>query len=79
MFISQMDINGKSEIADIKYFFCLRFGDVVHSLALVSVFSPPDQELLEESQHAAYICHYEGAAALRVVDVKAITAVVSMC
>jgi hypothetical protein len=65
-------------VADIEYFFRLRFGDVIHSLALVSVFSPPDEDLLEESHHAAYICQYRGVAALRVVDAKAITSVVSM-
>lgn len=45
------------------------------------MFSPPDEELLEESHHAAYICHYAGGAAtrtLKVVDVKLITSVVSM-
>lgn len=56
----------------------MQFGDVIHSLALVSVFSPPDQELLESSHRAAYICHRGGIETLTVVDVKAITAVVSM-
>jgi hypothetical protein len=65
-------------IAEIEYFFRLRFGDTVYSLALISVFSPPDQEILEVSSHAAYICQHGGTDALTVVDVKAITAVVSM-
>ena len=42
------------------------------------MFSAPDQELLELSHHAAYICHHGGIDALTVVDVKAIKAVVSM-
>lgn len=45
------------------------------------MFSPPDEELLEESHHAAYICRYAGGTAagtLKVVDVKSITSVVSM-
>lgn len=76
----QFTANGASHIADIEYFFRLRFGDAVHSLALVSMFSPPDEELLEESHNAVYICHYaiRGTAALKVVDVKSITSVVSM-
>lgn len=65
-------------IAEVEYFFRLRFGDTVHSLALVSVFSPPDQEILELSNHAAYICHHGGTDALTVLDVKAISALVSM-
>jgi len=56
----------------------LRFGDTVHTLALISMFSPPDQEVLEESHRSTYICRYEGMAALRVVDVKAISSVVAM-
>jgi hypothetical protein len=44
----------------------------------VSVFSPPDQEILEVSSNAAYICQHGGTDAFTVVDVKAITAVVLM-
>ena len=73
-----MVIERTPAIAEVEYFFRLRFGETVHSLALISVFSPPDQEILEMSNHAAYICHHGGADALVVVDVKAITSVVSM-
>jgi hypothetical protein len=71
-------IRGSPAIAEVEYFFRLRFDDAVYSLALVSVFSPPDQDILELSSHAAYICHHGGTDALTVVEVKAITAVVSM-
>lgn len=74
----QVDIKGMLTIAEVEYFFQLRFGDDLYSLALVSVFSPPDQEILRLSSHAAYICHHGGTDALTVVDVKAISAVVSM-
>jgi hypothetical protein len=70
------------EVADIEYFFRLWFGNVVHTLALVSMFTPPDMELLEASHHAVYICRYatrdSEVATLKVVDVKSITTVVSM-
>lgn len=42
------------------------------------MFSPPDQDLLELSHHAAYICRHGGVDTLAVVDVKTIMAVVSM-
>ena len=42
------------------------------------MFSPPDQELLNLSRNAIYICHGGGIDALTVVDIKAITAVISM-
>ena len=73
-----MDIEGTSTIAEVEYFFWLQFDDTVYSLALVSVFSPPDPDILELSNHAAYICRHGGTDTLIVVDVKAITAVVSM-
>jgi|SRR6266478_10170328 len=73
-----MDIDGTLAIADVEYFFRLRFGDTVYSLALVSLFTPPDEELLEQSHHAVYICHYGSLDTLRVVDIKSITTVVSM-
>lgn len=56
----------------------MQFGETVHSLALVSIFSPPDHNLLELSSHAAYICHRGGIDTLAVLDVKSITAVVAM-
>ncbi len=73
-----MYVDGTPAVGEVKYFFRLQFGDTVHTLALVSVFSPLDQELLELSHHAMYICHSSGIDALMVVDVKAITAVISM-
>jgi hypothetical protein len=42
------------------------------------MFSPPDQDLLELSHRAAYICHHGGPDMLTVLDVKAINAVVAM-
>jgi hypothetical protein len=73
-----MYVNRMPAVGKVKYFFRLEFSNTVHSLALVSVFSPPDQELLELSHHAVYICHGSGIDSLIVVDVKAITAVISM-
>lgn len=73
-----MYIDGVPAIADIKYFFQLQFGDTVHSLALVSIFSPPDQELLVLSHQAAYICRHGDLDVFMVVNVKNIYAVVAM-
>ncbi len=73
-----MYVDGMPVVGKVEYFFRLQFGDTVHTLALVSVFSPLDQKLLELSHHAVYICHSGGIDALTVVDIKVITAVVSM-
>lgn len=56
----------------------MTFGDEVHSLAVVSVFSPPDRDLLHQSFQTVYVCHYQGADALSVIDIKQIESVVSM-
>jgi hypothetical protein len=73
-----VDIKGTPAIAEVKYFFRLQFSNTVYTLALVSVFSPSDQEILKLSNHAAYICHHSRTDAFTVVDVKAITAVMLM-
>jgi hypothetical protein len=74
----QVDVNGATSIADVEYFFRLQFGEAIHSLALVTLFSPPDDDILRESHNAAYICHHSGVDGLTVVDVKSIIGVVSM-
>lgn len=66
-------------ITDVEYFFQLRFVDIIHySLALVSLFSSLDQEVLVSSNNATYICQHGGIDALTVVDIKSISAVVAM-
>ena len=62
----------------IKYFFRLKFDDSMHSLALGSLFSPPDDDLLQRSFGTVYVCHYQGDDALEVIDVKKFDSVVSM-
>ena len=46
---------------------------------MVSVFSPPDRDLLKKSFHTVYACTYQGEAALQVIKVtNAIESVVAM-
>ncbi len=47
-------------------------------LALVSVFSDPDYQVLQDSFGTCYICQYQGDTALKMVDVKSIQALVAM-
>ena len=65
-----MDIVGLPTITEVEYFFRLWFGDTVHSLALVFVFSPSDQEILELSNHATFMCHHGRTDALTVIDIS---------
>ena len=45
---------------------------------MVSLYSPPDTELLESSEYTLWACRYQGDRSLRVVDVTSILAVVGM-
>ncbi|KAF9462672.1 hypothetical protein BDZ94DRAFT_1194350, partial [Collybia nuda] len=48
----------------------------VHSLAVISVFSPPDCDLLPQSFQTVYACHYQGDHALLVIDIEQIESVI---
>ncbi|KAH7903124.1 hypothetical protein BJ138DRAFT_1138786 [Hygrophoropsis aurantiaca] len=52
--------------------------DQIKTLALVSLYSPPNLRLLEESCHTLYTCEYQGDRALCIVDTVAIKSVVAM-
>ncbi|KAL0562754.1 hypothetical protein V5O48_019325, partial [Marasmius crinis-equi] len=49
-----------------------------YPLAMVSVFSEPDQDLLKESHNTVYVCQYRGQHAMKVINVKQIKALVAM-
>ncbi|KAF5379709.1 hypothetical protein D9615_005670 [Tricholomella constricta] len=67
-----------SSFAEVQYFFRLAFGSDVHTLAVVSVFSSPDRELLKKSHQTVHMCRYMGADALLAIHVKQIDSVVAM-
>jgi hypothetical protein len=48
------------------------------TLALVSVYSLPDEELLQASFFTLWSCTYHGDETLSIIDIKSITAVVAM-
>jgi hypothetical protein len=75
---TQLKLVGKLCFAEVQFFFRLVVGSEVRTLALVSVYSDPHPGLLEASTHTLWSCIYQGDAALRIVDVKAITGVIAM-
>lgn len=48
------------------------------AVALVSVYSTPDKDLLRKSHQTLWVCKYQGTGALEVMDVKSILSVVAM-
>jgi hypothetical protein len=71
----QLCIDDQVEFGEVQYFFRLEDG---LSLAMVSVYSPPDPALLEESYGTVWSCTYAGSDSLRVLPVSFIKAVVAV-
>ncbi|THU75988.1 hypothetical protein K435DRAFT_904777 [Dendrothele bispora CBS 962.96] len=71
---------GETYVGEIRYFFYFReeVTNHVHPLCVVSLFSPPDQELLKLSEHTVYLAQHQGDQALRVFNAKKIDSVVAM-
>ena len=46
--------------------------------ALVSMYGPPDEDMLEESYNTLYACHYQGTSDLKIIKASSILSVISM-
>lgn len=64
--------------AQVYYYFQALIKEIETTLALVSLYSLPHEELSEYSHHTLLSCVYEGDACLQVVDIKSIMSVVAM-
>jgi hypothetical protein len=75
-------LNGQIEYGEVQFYF-LQFSndsldEVPTTCALVSLYSCPIQELLDESFNTLWACHYMGKGGLQVVELATIIACVSM-
>ena len=62
-------------IADVQFYFCMRFGDNLHPLAMVSLFSLPDEDILSVSSHMVYLCNtLVGLAVVPITDIYSVVA-----
>jgi hypothetical protein len=78
-FFGQINYNGDLRIADVLYYFYMRFGDSRYPLAMVKVFSGPDEAILSSSSGTVYLCSpVEGREGVVVVPITAIHSVVAM-
>ncbi|KAI0349119.1 hypothetical protein OH77DRAFT_1507564 [Trametes cingulata] len=64
--------------AEVRYFLEGTAAGDLFTLAMLSLFSPPDNTLLRESFGVLWACDYGGANSRLVVDAKSIVAVVAM-
>jgi len=62
----------------VQYYFQLQLGTHVKTVALVSRYTDPNQELLRLSHGTLYSSYYLGTSALQVIDVSRIKTVVAM-
>jgi hypothetical protein len=63
---------------EVKYYFTKMFGDELRAFALVSLYSPPDENLLQRTHHTLLVCRYRGDLSFVVVAVESILSVVAM-
>ncbi|KAI0304753.1 hypothetical protein BC826DRAFT_902685 [Russula brevipes] len=75
----QINYNGQMRIANVLYYFYLRFEDQQYPLAIVKLFSFPDANILSESSQTVYLCDaLEGRDAIKAIAITSINSVVSM-
>ena len=63
---------------EVQFFFQARVQGNLKTLAVVSVYSPPNPALLEHSYNTLWACQYRGEANLEVIDVQNILSVVAL-
>ena len=65
-------------IAEVRYYFFKVFRGELQAFALMSIFSLPNQHILESTQTTLAVSRYYGDGALVVVDANLILSVVAM-
>jgi hypothetical protein len=75
----KIQLNGNTEFAEVQFYFMQENinGELV-CYALVSLYGPPDADLLEDSYHTLWACAYLGNESLIVIKAESIISVVSM-
>lgn len=76
-----MRLDGKVAFGEVQFFFQVvdpDDDDKLNLYALVSIYSPPDVDMLEQSYHTLWACEYMGSDGFQVVSISSIMSVVSM-
>ena len=77
----QLSLNGKLEFGEVQYYFLDQDedkpGDQV-AYAILSIYGPPNQEMLEESSYTLHACKYKGQENLYCLTVTEIISIVLM-
>ena len=73
-----MEINGQLEFGEVQFYFKILVHNEERGLVLLSLYTRPDNTLLQMCSNTVYSCQHRGDEGLIVVEVKAITAVVAI-
>lgn len=75
-----MTLDDCEQFGEVQYYFKLTLvpDSPAQAFAMVSVYSPPDKDLLAQSSHTLWSCCYRGEQRLQIIDVHSIQAVVAM-
>jgi Transposase family tnp2 len=73
---AQVSYGNKVRIANVLYYFSVRFGDSRYPLAMIDLFSEPEEDILSDSSGTVYLCNEHSCVA--VVSIAAIHSIVSM-
>jgi hypothetical protein len=74
--LAQVSYRNEVRIANVLFYFCLRFGDSWYPLAMIDLFSKPEEDILSESSGTVYLCDEHNGIA--VVPITSIHSMVSM-
>lgn len=77
MYVIQILYDGVIQFAEVSFYFIKIIGGISKALALVSIYSAPDEYLLRHSHSTLLVCRYQSEV-LFVIDVKSILSVVAM-
>ena len=69
---------GKQRFGEVQFFFQAEINAQVTLLAIVSLYTLPDERLLELSYHSLVVCTYEATRALVVIEAQTILSIVVM-
>ena len=75
---TQILYHGVIHFAKVKFYFIKTLGGEPQAFALVSLYSPPNEYLLQATYGTLAVCRYQGEGALTVIDVKSVLSVVAM-
>jgi len=74
-----LHLDGKTEYGEVQFYF--QYFNQLQELelrALVSMYGPPDEDMLQDSSQTLWACRYSGSNNLKVVHLPEILSVVSV-